>query len=145
LSGHFFFGFFTLFALEGGPFSNKDFQGGPRGGGGISLWRLNCMRVAPSCGSSVSNLLLVAFLAPRMLMWLLDFWKHLCCSPLAYQLLSVVTERWIVTRGTSVSSCSYVSGSFMRMRINLIMLLCPVYLFRVYRRSRVMVRSHARD
>ena len=78
------------------------------------------MTVAPSCGSWVNNVLLVALLAPRMLTWLQDFWKICAVHPWLIGWWRVVTERWTVTRGIAISNWSYVSGSFSWMRIHLI-------------------------
>jgi hypothetical protein len=56
--------------------------------------------VAPNiCGSSVRNVLLVNILAPRILRWLLDFWKM--CAPLIW--IADSSEKLVHIDQTTVS------------------------------------------
>jgi hypothetical protein len=45
-----------------------------------------CMVVPNICGSSVRNLLQVILLPPRILRWLLDFWKF--CAPVHWNAIN---------------------------------------------------------
>lgn len=60
------------------------------------------------CGTFLRNLLNIAVLAPRILRWLLDFWKTLCITGLQLSLQNKANT-YI---GLQWSSTTYISRSF---------------------------------
>jgi hypothetical protein len=80
----------------------------------LSLWctnpaRLQIFTAAPNTfGPSIRNLLLVTLLTPRILRWLLDFWK--ICAPL----LCITADHYVVLiiQRTSSSPRSKLSQLF---------------------------------
>jgi hypothetical protein len=60
-----------------------------------------CMVPPTTCASSVWNLLFVIFLAPRILMWLIHFWK-ICASLASCHLLTAI----IKSTKTDYSNCT---------------------------------------